>query len=162
MSRKKDYWQGPVDVLVPNYIDEVPCLDNINTMLKDGSCTELDGISIEPYTVESYREKFAEYKNGKWFWMVTHIYELDDPDWVSIIDHQLTGYWTGPFGILVPNYTPLVPGPNGGIYDKDLGPQYTNDGPITRDCEKAYKEKYAELDLDDNKWYWKNRITVMQ
>ena len=153
---KKNYWQGPANIMVPNYIDEVPCLDNVNTMIKSGSCTELGGPFPNPYTVKSYRQKFAEYKDGQWIWKTTEIYDvddLDDPD-ESTSYHEITNFWQGPFDILIPNYIPRIPGPNGGFYDRDDGPQFTNPGPITRNCEKVYKEKYAEFNQDDNKWYW--------
>src|SRR3990172_7353959 len=158
---KKNYWQGPANILVPGYIDGVPCLDNVNTMLKNGTCTKLDGPSIKPFTVESYRKKFAEYKDGKWFWVIPEISDFAhrvDLDLTKLLNHQLGQNWKGPFDILIPNYISCAPGPNGEYHDRDYGPKFTKPGPITRRCEKAYKRKYAELNPKDNKWYWRTTL----
>ena len=50
-------------------------------------------------------------------------------------------YWIGPYGILVPNSLDSVPLPDSGNL-------------MYKNSEKKYKEKYAQYNSDDSKWYF--------
>jgi len=69
-KNNSNYWLGPAGILIPNSINEVPCLDNINTFYCTGFSTELlwNYDNKKPYTVNEYRAKFAERRRGKWYW----------------------------------------------------------------------------------------------
>lgn len=174
------YWKGPAGVLIPNSINEVPCLDNINTCFRSGFSTEQwNQDDRKPYTVYQYRKKFAEHRRGKWYWKIDEIFDLEKEvpeygiidryikaplnklfpnEWDTYKTNLINSYWKGPFDIMIPDCISMIPGINGGIILQENQNEYYQ-GPITRNREKTYKQKYATLH-DDGKWYWKIHTTT--
>lgn len=67
---ENEYWRGPADVYIPVSKTFVPSIDGVNIAYQDGSETERASAdpNHKPYTKKEYRNKFAKYKNGLWFW----------------------------------------------------------------------------------------------
>ena len=65
--KNDDYWryQG---ILIPNHIEFVESIDKVNVVYKEGIVTQSGRINQEPYARKEYRRKYAELKNGKWYW----------------------------------------------------------------------------------------------
>ncbi len=73
------FWTGPADVKIPLSIRRVPSLDRVNSTsysLTDGGTCQVSntvlGTNKQPYTTDEYREKFAIYTNGDWYWNMSN------------------------------------------------------------------------------------------
>jgi len=81
------YWNGPHGVLVPDNVDAVVAADGTNTLYKDGRETEMCACDPDYHiSADQYRATFAIQKHDR--------------------KHYYIGYkfWTGPYGVLVPDY----------------------------------------------------------
>ncbi len=64
----ESYWVGPAGVLIPNDIECVTAIDGCNNICKNGGGTH-NWVPIEHrYTEKSYREKYAECREGVYYW----------------------------------------------------------------------------------------------
>jgi len=159
-----NHWAGPHEVLVPNSIKSVVARDGYNTMYKNGMETEKKCYNhISP---EAYREKYAtlDKKTGKWYYGKTEKESFDD----SCVVHNMetdtesdddikspADFWTGPYGVLVPNKFSEVVARDGYNTMSKNGSETerwcTNPGPISAEI---YREKYAALDEASGQWYY--------
>lgn len=71
----EECWVGPANIIIPLSVKTVPSIDKCNRTtftILDGEVhvfsTEMLSDAV-PYTVDEYRNKFAEKKSdGKWYW----------------------------------------------------------------------------------------------
>lgn len=58
-KNSRSYWYAEeMQCYVPIFILAIPTLDRINTLNKDGSCTEM-GSYCKPWTVAEYHERYC-------------------------------------------------------------------------------------------------------
>ncbi len=85
------YWEGPYGVLVPDSVDAVVAEDGTNTLHKDGIKTDMcAGDPDYHIKANQYRATFAIRKHDRKYYYIGH------------------KFWTGPYGVLVPDYLESV------------------------------------------------------
>lgn len=129
----KNYWVGPGGVLIPDHINEVIAHDGVNMCYRDGTLTHNSIMGPHLLSPEKYRERYAEYKNGRYFWIE------NNPPNVRNIDGKK--YWVGPANVLVPYHVgKVVP-----LDSKKFDDNY-------KQMIGEYREKYAEL--RNGQYFW--------
>lgn len=152
------YWVGPYGVLVPNNIGSVVASDGGNTRYKTGGETEMCVYLDPPMNETIYKEKYATFKDGNYYYDIDKELTDNNIEISNIIvdnENNNDGFWIGPYGVLIPNSIDSVVASDGGNTRFKTGGE-TEMG-IFRDPpmnETIYKEKYAILD-DNGKYYYK-------
>lgn len=122
-----EYWVGPYGVLVSNNIMCVVAQDGYNNMRSDGSETFMYKNNAPLMTEAIYKQKYATYINGKYYY-----------------DDNTKNYWFGPYRVLVSNDIDEVVACDGYNTESKNGcvtKIYIKDKPFM--SETIYKQKYA-------------------
>lgn len=129
------YWKGPYGVRVSNAINHVIAADGGNTLHKDGMETEMCVRLDPPMNAERYIAKYAELgDDGNYWWK------------------DNAKYWTGPYGIRVPDTIENVVDSDGvnTLHRNGSATEMAScmDPPMNAE---TYKTTYCEL---RNGFYW--------
>jgi hypothetical protein len=161
MEYTQNYWKGPYGILVSYDIDSVVAKDGFNTLYKNGEETEMCGEEDEEMTREEYFQKYATLNSDGFYYYKQEDYSqsaaiLKDDSYYFKLDGKSTpqGFWTGPYGVLVPNNI-------GHVVAQDGGNDFSKDGDETEifcpdpPTKEEYLLKYATLN-SDGFYYYKN------
>jgi len=127
------YWLGPYDIKVHNSISVIKATDDVNSINKDGTETNL------PYqrrlSKDEYLAKYCENRNGEY--------------WYKQLNEK---FWLGPHGVRVPEKFGQCKAEDGlnSVFSFGAETEMPKGRPLSRD---EYRQRFATLRPDGFYWY---------
>jgi hypothetical protein len=127
------FWPGPYDIKIPNSITKITSTDEVNTINKDGTETNLP--FQNRLSKQEYLNKYCENRNGEY--------------WYKQVNEK---FWLGPHGVRVPEkfgQCKAIDGHNN-LFSFGAETEMVRGRPLSRD---EYRNRFAELRPDGFYWY---------